>query len=168
MDGASSPAGTVLERVRRLLREQRVEFVEKQHAPTFTSAESAQARGESLSIGAKALLLRTDDRYRLFVLPADRKLDSRAVKAQLAVKKMRFATADELLDLTGLVPGSVPPFGAPILPLELIADTALERLERIAFNAGSLTDSIIMSLADYRRVAGARWLAISEEPLAGS
>ena len=38
---------------------------------------------------------------------------------------MRFADAAELLELTGLVPGSVPPFGPPVLPLELWADPAL-------------------------------------------
>jgi prolyl-tRNA editing enzyme YbaK/EbsC (Cys-tRNA(Pro) deacylase) len=151
----------VLEKIRAHLNAAGVAFVEKQHPPTFTSEESARARGEPLSIGAKALLIKTDDVYRLFVLPADRKVDSRAIKQALGVKKLRFADAAELAQLTGLVPGSVPPFGEPVLPLELVADPALENNDRIAFNAGSLTSSIIMSSADYRRVAGARWLPFS-------
>jgi Ala-tRNA(Pro) deacylase len=143
----------VLDTIRRLLADSGVPFREIQHPPTFTSEESAKARGEELRTGGKALLLKTDDFFRLFVLPADRKLDSAAVKRQLGVKKTRFATADELKELTELVPGSVPPFGPPVLPFELFVDEAIRANERIAFNAGSLTDSIILATADYLAVA---------------
>ncbi len=153
----------VLDAIRALLEGANAPFVEKEHAPTFTSEESARARGESLSIGAKALVVKTDDVYRLFVLPADRKLDSQAVKRHLGIKKLRFADATELEELTGLAPGSVPPFGRPILPLPLYADLALVANEKLAFNAGSLTTSIVMAAADYRRVAGAEWFGFSQE-----
>ncbi len=156
----SEPA--VLDAIRDFLRSGGVEFVEKQHEPTRTSADSARARGEALSIGAKALVIKTDDQFRLFVLPADRKADSQAIKRELGLKKMRFASPDELLELTGLAPGSVPPFGPPVLPLELWVDPALCDQPTIAFNAGSLTTSIVMASEAYRRVCGARWLAFSQ------
>jgi prolyl-tRNA editing enzyme YbaK/EbsC (Cys-tRNA(Pro) deacylase) len=144
----------VLAEVRRLLTEAGAPFTEKEHPPTHTSQESAAARGEPLEVGAKALLLKTDDVFRLFVLPADRKLDSAALKRELKVKKTRFATPEELRELTGLVPGSVPPFGPPVLPFELFADSAVGTASgRIAFNAGSLTVSIIMSAADWEAIA---------------
>jgi prolyl-tRNA editing enzyme YbaK/EbsC (Cys-tRNA(Pro) deacylase) len=150
----ASAANPVNQRLRRWLLDAGISFREVEHAPTLTSAESAAARGEPLGVGAKALLLRTDDVYGLFVLPADLRLDSASVKRQLALKRLRFATADELLELTGLVPGSVPPFGEPVLPFPLFADTAMgERYDRVAFNAGTLTNSFIMSAADWRRVA---------------
>ena len=157
-------AETVLEAIRAFLNTHGVAFVEKQHEPTFTSEESARARGESLSIGAKALVVKADAWYRLLVVPADRKLDSQAVKRHFGAKKLRFANAVELLELTGLAPGSVPPFGEPILPLELWADPALGKNEKIGFNAGSLTTSIVMSLDDYRRVAGAQWMPMTQQP----
>src|SRR5689334_22808014 len=125
-------AGEVTQGIRDSLAAAGVSFIEKNHAPTFTSEESARARCESLSIGAKALVITTDGVYRLFVLPADRKADSQAIKRGLGVKKMRFADATELAELTTLVPGSVPPFGEPILPLELVADPALLANDRIA------------------------------------
>jgi Ala-tRNA(Pro) deacylase len=123
------------------------------HEPTTTSEASAKARGEDIRIGGKALLLKTDDVYRLFVLSAAFRLDSAQVRRQLGVKSTRFATAEELMNLTGLVPGSVPPFGRPILPFDLYVDESIVANERIAFNAGSLADSIIMPVADYLRVA---------------
>ena len=154
----------VLDAIRRLLTEAGVPFREVRHAPTRTSEESAQARGEALRTGGKAILLKTDDTFRLFVLPADRKLDSVAVKRHLGVKKTRFATAEELQKLTGLVHGSVPPFGPPVLPFELYLDDTVPQNERIAFNAGSLTDSMILSVADYLAVAKPTVFAFSALP----
>src|SRR3954470_19583084 len=101
---------TILDAIRQLLTTSGVSFRAVAHAPTRTSEESATARGEPLSVGGKAILLKTDDAFRLFILPADRRLDSAAVKRELGVKKTRFASAEELLQHTGLVPGSVPPF----------------------------------------------------------
>jgi prolyl-tRNA editing enzyme YbaK/EbsC (Cys-tRNA(Pro) deacylase) len=97
--------------------------------------------------------VKVDDQFSLFVLSAARKLDSAALKARFSAKKTRFATAEELKALTGLVPGSVPPFGRDILPFDLYVDPSILENEKIAFNAGSLTDSIILSVADWQRVA---------------
>ena len=137
------------------LEEREVSYRLVNHVETRTSEESAQARGEPLEVGGKAILMKTDDKYRLFVLSARLKVESAKIKRQLGIRKLRFATAEELLDLTGLVPGSVPPFGRPILPFELYVDHSVLENERIAFNAGSLTDSIIMSTQDYQFVANA-------------
>jgi prolyl-tRNA editing enzyme YbaK/EbsC (Cys-tRNA(Pro) deacylase) len=125
-----------------------------EHGPTATSEESAAARGEPLEVGAKALVIKVGDTFRLFVLCADRQLDSAALKKHFHAKKTRFATPEELLQLTGLVPGSVPPLGEPVLPLELYADEEVgRRTDRVAFNAGSLTTSLILASADWERAA---------------
>ena len=145
---------SVLDRIRELLKTGGFAFREVHHEPTYTSQQSALARGEDLAIGAKAILAKTDGSFRLFVISADAKLDSAAIKRELRLKKMRFATREELLELTGLVPGSVPPFGEPILPFPLYCDAALGKNSNlVAFNAGSLTDSIIMSAADWEKIA---------------
>jgi len=143
----------ILAAIRALLTAHGIAFTELRHEPTRTSEDSAKARGEALRVGGKALLLRCDETFGLFVLPADRKLDSAAIRRTLPCKRLRFATADELRELTGLVPGSVPPFGEPILPFPLHVDAAIAQNEKIAFNAGSLTDSIILPVNDYLAVA---------------
>jgi prolyl-tRNA editing enzyme YbaK/EbsC (Cys-tRNA(Pro) deacylase) len=144
---------SILKTLRDWLAGENVAFREVHHEPTATSEESARARGEELRVGGKALVIRADDRFALFVLPADRKADSGAIRRELHVKKTRFASREELLELTGLAPGSVPPFGRPILPFPLYVDSALPDNDRIAFNAGSLTDSMILGMPDYLRVA---------------
>jgi Ala-tRNA(Pro) deacylase len=144
---------TTLGLIRQHLRSQSIDFREVHHAPTFTSEESARARGEDLRIGGKALLMKTGEMFRLFVLSANLKADSAAIRDKFGVRKIRFATADELKELTGLVPGSVPPFGNPILPFELYADSSVTANDKIAFNAGSLEDSIILRVEDWLRAA---------------
>jgi len=143
----------MFEKIKEWLASQSIEFKEVHHKPTRTSEEAAKARGVDLSIGGKALVLKIDDSFKLFVFSASKKLDSGALKKYFGAKKLRFADEDELREITGLVPGSVPPFGKSLINLDLFVDNSIINNEQIAFNAGSLTDSIIMSVQDYLKVA---------------
>jgi Ala-tRNA(Pro) deacylase len=143
----------VLAHIRRLLDDAGATYRQIDHAPTRTSEESAAARSEPLEVGGKALVLKVGDGFGLFVLSAARSLDADALRRRFGVKRVRFATPEELLAQTGLVPGSVPPFGQPVLPLTLHADRSVLANGRIAFNAGSLTSSLVVSVEDWLRVA---------------
>src|ERR1700683_668538 len=82
---------SLLASIRELLASHGAVFREVHHEPTFTSEQSARARGEELRLGGKALLLKGDDeQYRLFVLPADRKVDSAAIRKKFGFKRLRF------------------------------------------------------------------------------
>lgn len=158
-----SPAETVYDRLVRHLRATGVAFREVQHEPTPTSVDAARVRGEPLGCGAKALVLKCDGVFRLIVLPADRRLNTKLLKSALGVKDVRFASREELQSLTGLVPGAVPPFGEPVLALPLLADTDVGgRFPQVAFNAGDLCRSIIMSAADWDAVARPKRIACAE------
>ncbi len=141
---------SVLERLREFLRSSQIEFQETQHAPVFTSEEAAAVRGAPLASGAKALVVKAGEMYRLLVIPADRKLDSKRAKQMLGTKDLRFASKEELLQLTGLQPGSVPPFGS-LFGLTTYVDPALGEQPRINFNAGEHTVSLSMTWDDYLR-----------------
>jgi len=140
---------SIFEQILEFFRSREIPYQHIHHQPTYTCEESAKARSESLNIGAKALLMKADDTYSLFVLSASKKTDSKKVKTFLRAKSLRFASAEELLELTSLVPGSVPPFGKPILPFQLYVDHSIEELTQVAFNAGSLSDSLVISCKDY-------------------
>ncbi|MCG8404737.1 MAG: hypothetical protein MI923_06020 [Phycisphaerales bacterium] len=144
---------SALDTIRQLLDEAGISYKFVRHEPTYTSEQSAKARGESIKIGGKALLMKVGDEFKLFVISAALRMDSAAVRKYFGAKKSRFASAEELKELTGLVPGSVPPFGKPILPFDLFVDESILQNERIAFNAGSLTDSIILAVDDYMSIA---------------
>jgi len=154
---------TTFDRIRQWLTDRGAEYAELHHEPTPTSEDAARARGEPVRIGGKALVMKVDDAFAVFVLSAALRADSRKIRRRFAARKARFATPEELERLTGLVPGSVPPFGEPILPFRLCIDTSIPANDRIAFNAGSLTDSIIMRTDDYLRIAGGEVFDFSQE-----
>jgi len=153
----------MFEEIKLWLQSQKIEFTIIQHEPTLTSAESAKARGEDLSIGGKALIIKVGNDFKIFVLSASRKIDSNAIKKQFNVKKLRFVNSDELKDLTGLTSGAIPPFGRPIINLDLFIDRSIQNNEKIAFNAASLTNSIIMRMKDYLSIVEAEFFDFSKE-----
>lgn len=154
----------VLSSIRTLLAAAGVDYDAAEHEPVRTAEEAAAARGCPVEIGAKSIVLKTDDDFRLFVLSGGAAIRSRLIRKKLGVRRTRFATREELHQLTGVPPGAVPPFGRPVLPLELYVDPGLLEHERIAFTPGVRTVSITMASADYRRVAGPRVFPFSVSP----
>lgn len=139
---------SVLNRIEQLLIAKQVNYHVLRHAPVYTSEEAAAVRGTPLASGAKALVCKLDDRFVMFVVPADRKLASAAVRKQMKAKSLRFASKEEVLTLTGLAPGSIPPFGS-LFGLATCCDERLKENETINFNAGDHAVSVSMSYADY-------------------
>jgi Ala-tRNA(Pro) deacylase len=141
---------SVFERVETLLKQHGVAFQVLRHEPVYTSEEAARVRGTPLASGAKALVCKGDDVFVMFVVPADRKLDSRAVRKAKGWRKLRFATREEVMELTGLAPGSIPPFGS-LFGLPTLCDERLGDNDVINFNAGDHSISVSMVYADYLR-----------------
>ena len=139
---------SVFERIEHLLNQHRIEFQVLRHEPVYTSEQAARIRGTPLASGAKALICKAKDHFVLFVVPADRKLDSHAVRRAKGWRRLRFATREEVLELTGLAPGSIPPFGS-LFGLPTLCDQRLGQNEVINFNAGDHRLSVSMRYADY-------------------
>ena len=119
------------------------------------SDEVARIRGTAPGQGAKAMLCKTKsgEHWVLAVLPGDQKLDFKKLAAALGLPKMTLASPDEATALTGCVMGAVPPFS--LTPqIALVVDPGLvTRFDEIAFNAGRLDRSMVLSSADYLRIA---------------
>ena len=152
----------VVDRITARLAAHGIDFEVLRHEPVFTSAQAARVRGTPLASGAKALLCKGKRGFFLFVMPADRQLDSRSVRRSLGWRQMRFATEQELLELTGLRPGSVPPFGS-LFGVQTYCDALLTRQEQINFNAGDHAVSIRMLSADYLAVEAPELGSFSRE-----
>jgi Ala-tRNA(Pro) deacylase len=142
---------SVFQGVESKLRQQGVAFDVLRHEPVYTSEQAAAVRGTPLSSGAKALICKGDDQFVMFVLPADRRLASKAIRRARGWRKLRFATAEEVRELSGLEPGSIPPFGS-LFGLATLCDGRLGENQTINFNAGDHTISVSMAYADYVRV----------------
>ena len=131
----------VLRRLMAALDAAGVKYDHLQHEAVFTSVEAAAIRGTTLHSGAKALILKGDDGFVMTVIPADMALDGTALRKELGSRRLRFATKEELLELSGLAPGSVPPFGSRF-GMKTYCDRGLSDNEFINFNAGSHSDSL--------------------------
>lgn len=148
----------VVSKIIGLLKKEKLWFKTFEHEPVRTSEEAARVRtGYTLHQGAKAIIIRaknneTDKRFVMLVFPADLKFDNEKVKNILNVKDIRFATPEEIANLTGGIEiGGVPPFGN-LFGLEVICDKILFENEKIVFNAGDRRFSIAMKSEDYKKL----------------
>lgn len=127
----------------------------KGHPPSRTSDESRQVRKAASgldTVGAKALVQKLTYRTKgtsiaIFVLPGDRKFDTKLALDRLAdVKRIRFLSGDEVREATSLEIGCIPPFGKPLFPKvdHLFYDSALLDCELVGFNAASHQHSVIV------------------------
>ncbi len=144
-----------------LLDENGCEYKTQHHEPTRTSEIAARVRGVSMESGAKSIVTKghkTGTNY-LFVMPANLKLDSKAVK-QLVGEAVGFADHPE--EVTDCVPGSVPPFGS-LFGVKTFVDERLAQNEIIHFNAGELTDSVSMPYLAWLEIEKPQVAVIAKE-----
>ena len=130
-----------------------------EHAPILTSEEAALTRpGYSLKQGAKAIIIRIkrsnkDKFFAMLVFPADCKFDVNKIKSYFSAKDVRFATNEEVAELTnGVQSGGVPPFGH-LFKLPVYVAPQLFANDKIAFNAGDRSFSIAMNTTNYEKLS---------------
>lgn len=128
-----------------------------EHEPVRTSEEAAKVRtGYSLEQGAKALIVRIKTRgenvFVMLVMPAHLRLDTKKAKQHLQTKDLRFASEEEIAQITeGVQIGGVPPFGN-LFNIPTIVDPKLFDNEKIVFNAGDRCFSVAMKSSDYKKL----------------
>jgi len=139
----------ITDNLRTLLENNNVNYKEVDHEAAATCEFSAKARGEDIKIGGKTLLFKDKKGFHLFVISAQKQVDSNKVRKILKTQKLRFATEEELKELCDVEKGALPPFGKPLYPYDLYLDESILHNEKIAFNAGILTKSFILNTQDY-------------------
>jgi prolyl-tRNA editing enzyme YbaK/EbsC (Cys-tRNA(Pro) deacylase) len=145
----------VASKIKELLDQNSFWYETFEHEPVRTSEQAAALRtGYELHQGAKAIILRIREtgvgkKFLMLVIPGDRKFDQKKLKSQFPISDIRFATEEEVGQVTGgVLPGGVPPFGN-LFGLEVIADRSLLLNEKIIFNAGDRSFSVAMMSVDY-------------------
>jgi Ala-tRNA(Pro) deacylase len=140
-------------------------FEHEESGPSKLSKEIRASHGYPDAVGAKALFLVVTfsgniKKNVLAVLPGSSQLDKKKLKNILPeMKEFRFGTKEELALLTGLVPGSVPPFGLPFFNYDMfILDKNLENVDQIGFNVARLDASIVMDFKEYIKVVEPNFL----------
>jgi Ala-tRNA(Pro) deacylase len=140
-------------RLLELFERESVEYRLFEHEPVYTSEQASRVRGVELQSGVKAMLLKTQEgRYVLADIAADRKIDFKVIERNiLKSKHVRFATRDEVLEVTRCEPGSVHPIGW-LFGVDSYLDTSVLENERVNFNIGMLTRSVQIRRDDLVRV----------------
>lgn len=100
-----------VERVATVLREAGVDSrIEEFPEGTKSARDAAKAIGCELAQIVKTLVVVADGAFLLVLIPGDERLDEQAVAATLEARKVRIATAQEVVQATGFDPGGVAPF----------------------------------------------------------
>ena len=149
--GATELTGRILEHLDAL----GVPYEKLEHEPVTTSEAAAGARASRIEQGAKALVVKADDAYYHIIISAALRVNNGKLRKLLGTRRVRFANAEELYELTGCLPGAVPPFGN-LLGLPVLMDDALLAEDTVYFNCGSHTVSLRMKREDLARAAEAR------------
>jgi Ala-tRNA(Pro) deacylase len=123
----------------RSLTELGIETQTCEHPPLFTVEESRSLRGEIPGLHSKNLFLRDRARrYFLIVLEEATSVDLRKLPGLIGAQgKLSFGSTEALLDLWGVTPGSVTPFGAINDPQGLVTvvlDARLAEASAVSFH----------------------------------
>lgn len=153
---------SVLERIRKLLDEHKIQYKCWNHPPVHTSEEAARVRGTPLESGAKAMVLRSEGRFLMVVIAGDKKMDFKKVKQTIGSPRLTLATPEEVRQVTGCIVGSVPPFGN-LFRIPVYLDRSLLRSPIINFNAGRHGTSIAMNIEDYQKVVQPVLVDVAQE-----
>lgn len=144
---------SLYERIVSALKSAKVEYKEFRHEPVRTSEEAAKVRGNSLSEGAKALIFMADSKPIQLIIQGHLKVDKDKFKEKFGLIKLKMASPEQVLEISSVEPGGVPPFGSLFdPPIPVYVDENLLKLEQIEFNAGDKSISIRMNRADWQKI----------------
>ncbi|MEM1546303.1 MAG: YbaK/EbsC family protein [Candidatus Methanomethylicia archaeon] len=141
-----------LKLIKELLDGNKIFYNVSEHEPVYTSEQAARVRGVDLKTGVKALVLRREDGgYVMGLVAGDRKIDLKKLAGVVGTKKLRLASPQEVLEITGCEVGSVHPFGN-LHGLPVYLDSSILENDMVNFNAGLHTVSIQMKAKDLIKV----------------
>ena len=112
----------------------------------------------------KSLVFVIDDIPLLVINNGTAKVDRRKVAKRLGMsrKKLKFATPEQALEITGYVVGSMPPFGHK-QPLQTFIDPAITRLEVIFGGGGDVDAMMQLTPAELLKITAGEVLEVSGE-----
>lgn len=142
----------VLKKLRECLDSHDVKYTIVSHSPAFTAQEIAATAHISGREVAKTVIVNTESKKMMVVLPASHMIDFRLLSEGLGTKKTVLATETEFKDLfEDCEVGAMPPFGM-LFGMEVIVSKALSEDKEIAFNAGTHRELVMMNYPDFERL----------------
>ena len=132
-----------------------IEHTITRHGRVGSLEEAAAARGVEPGDIIKTLVVRrAEDDYLFVLVPAGRRFDWPKLRAHLGVSRLSLPDADEAQAATGYVRYTITPFGSTH-PWPVIADAAVDGLEKVAIGGGDFGVNLHLAPADLVRALDA-------------
>lgn len=133
--------------------------------PVYTVTAAAAQRGVVAEEMVKCILLRDKNRrYVMACITGNERLDPKAVRDHLAGdwKRLSFASAEEIQQVTGYVQGAVAPLRLPD-DVPVLFDAAIARCQKVNISSGDPMAGLELDPGDLIRISGAGLARISYE-----
>ena len=141
-------------RLKEFLEENEIKFVTISHSQAFTAQEIAAAAHVPGKEMAKTVMVKLDGELAMVVLPAPDQISITHLKGATGAGDVELASERDFSDrFPNCELGAMPPFGN-LWNMTVFVDERLREDEQIAFNAGSHTELVRLSYADYERLVG--------------
>lgn len=110
---------------------------------TATSQMAADNIGCELGQIAKSIVFVVEEQPLIVIASGDQRVDDKKLAALMNVnrKKVKIATADQCIAITGYAPGGVPPVGHRTEGIKILLDESFQRYEQL-YAAGGAHNAI--------------------------
>jgi len=116
--------------------------------PPENLEQAAAERGQRLDQVVRTLLFRTaEGKFVMALIPGGFHVHWPALRQYLGQRRLTLASDEEVVRVTGYVPGSVSPFGLPT-PLRILVDPSVFAFEEISLGSGQPGVAIILRRED--------------------
>jgi Ala-tRNA(Pro) deacylase len=140
------------DRLDRYLRDQHVPFKLEHHPLAYSAQEVAASEHISGKRLAKVVMVLSDGRTAMLVLPASHLVQVSKLAALLGSNDVQLANEEDFAGLfADCEVGAMPPFGN-LYGLPVYVDPAVAEAESIVFRAGTHTDTMSMAYSDFARL----------------
>ena len=138
------------------LAENDIEYERHDHPAVYTVEEASRLVPELPAVKTKNLFLhdKKGQRHFLIIVPADKRVDIKALPDLVGANRLSFGSAERLRKYLGVEPGAVTLFAIfndPECKVELIVDASLWSAEAFQFHPLVNTSTLVMSRENLTR-----------------
>jgi len=141
-----------IQKLKRFLDDNGIKFVSIQHSAAYTAQEIAALAHIPGELMAKTVMVKVDGKMAMAVVPASHQIDFDRLREVAGAETAELASEDEFKDFFPACDvGAMPPFGN-LYDMPVYCSNALSEDLEIAFSAGSHSELIRLSYADYEQL----------------
>lgn len=157
----------MIKRLKEFLDQHSVKYQTITHSTAYTSQEiaaSAHIPGQQM---AKVVMVKTDEKMIMAVLPASHIADLRRIQEITGAQHVQLAPESEYAPIfNDCEPGAMPPFGN-LYNIDVLVSTPLSDDQQIMFNAGSHRELVKISYEDFHKMVKPQIAAFSVKDTPG-